>query len=170
MDTIQALLKEGHGGKGGGSRGQGRYVTLGTDWHEQILPGRPQRSSQKGGRRREVRQRKKVEMNKDVFLWIVPLPLVHFPFIVDNLKGQFTSSLVDDSGAIFLIHGTVPEFHRQKGHHPVLRPHWSWPQTGIYKRKKQVSTTLVWYHVSVGKTIWLKKTTLTPSPQPKYPS
>lgn len=131
MDMKQTLLKEGRGGKGGGSQGQGRNVTLGADWHEQILPGRPQWREGGGGR---WGREKKTEMNKDVFLWIVPLHLINFPFIVDNLKGQFTSSLIDDS--IFLIQGTVPEFHRQEGLRPVLCPHWLWPETGIFKRKK----------------------------------
>lgn len=87
-----------------------------------------------------------MEMNKDVFLWIVPLPLVHFLFIVDNLKGQFTSSLVDDSDAVFLIQ----QFQSFTDRKDSIQ-FYAW--MGIYKRKKQVSTTLVWCHVSVGKTI-----------------
>lgn len=99
------------------------------------------------------RKKKKVEMNKDVFLWFVPLPLVHFPFIVDNLKGQFTSSLVT---TLVKFSSSTEQFQSFTGKKDSIQlyAHIGHDLKQAYiNEKKQVSITLMWCHVSVGKTL-----------------
>lgn len=87
------------------------------------------------------------------FCGLSPFPSLNFPFIVDNLKGQFTQKphFVHFAAWRFF---PPPHFSHSQNSSRVSRTERT---IQIYVTHIAHDLKLVWCHLSVGKTIWLKK-------------